>query len=335
MTKVAIIGCGAILRRHIEAIEKNKNFTLSCLCDTDSNIIKDVQKKYQVKGYTDYKEMIANEDIDLVAIATPNSLHVEQAIYCLKNNKDVLIEKPVSLDPQGVLEIEKVAKQNKRNAYCVLQVRLNPSVQVFRNAIDKGLLGTIRGVSLIQRWQRPVEYFTGWRAIPSIGGGTLYECGIHYIDIMGYILGTPKVVKSSVYKTKHRHCEIEDTIYSLLDYGDFGGTLEVTISAEPFNLECSLSVLGSNGYVKLGGKAMNVIETYNFLSNGCRIEFENMSQSSKIDNKPNSYGSYAGSCPNHTELYENLSKFTIEKSYPSLKLIDDIYKKSNLDVRYY
>tara|TARA_R100001082_G_scaffold110310_1_gene89896 strand:+ start:3084 stop:4091 length:1008 start_codon:yes stop_codon:yes gene_type:complete len=335
MTKVAIIGCGAILRRHIEAIEKNKNFTLSCLCDTDSNIIKDVQKKYQVKGYTDYKEMIANEDIDLVAIATPNSLHVEQAIYCLKNNKDVLIEKPVSLDPQGVLEIEKVAKQNKRNAYCVLQVRLNPSVQVFRNAIDKGLLGTIRGVSLIQRWQRPVEYFTGWRAIPSIGGGTLYECGIHYIDIMGYILGTPKVVKSSVYKTKHRHCEIEDTIYSLLDYGDFGGTLEVTISAEPFNLECSLSVLGSNGYVKLGGKAMNVIETYNFLSNGCRIEFENMLQSSKIDNKPNSYGSYAGSCPNHTELYENLSKFTIEKSYPSLKLIDDIYKKSNLDVRYY
>jgi len=335
MKKVGVIGCGAILRRHVEAIEKNSNFQLVAVCDNQRDILNAAQKKYSVEGYIDYKDMVGQAPVDLVVIATPNALHVDQAVFCLNSKKDVLIEKPVSLDPAGVGIIQEAARKNARRAYCILQVRLNPSVQVFKEAIEKGLLGTIRGMSMIQRWQRPMEYFTGWRSIPEIGGGTLHECGIHYIDIMQYVLGIPDIVKSSIYTTKHLHTEIEDTIYSLLDFGKFGGTLEVTIAAEPFNLECSLSVLGSNGYIKLGGKAMNVIETYNFLSNGCRVEFENMLQSSKIVNKPNSYGSYAGSCPNHTELYQNLENFDIASASPSLNLIHDIYKKSNMKLRYF
>ena len=335
MKKVGVIGCGAILRRHVEAIEKNSNFQLVAVCDNQRDILNAAQKRYSVEGYIDYKDMVGQAPVDLVVIATPNALHVDQAVFCLNSKKDVLIEKPVSLNPAGVEVIQEAARKNARRAYCILQVRLNPSVQVFREAIEKGLLGTIRGMSMIQRWQRPMEYFTGWRSIPEIGGGTLHECGIHYIDIMQYVLGIPDIVKSSIYTTKHLHTEIEDTIYSLLDFGKFGGTLEVTIAAEPFNLECSLSVLGSNGYIKLGGKAMNVIETYNFLSNGCRVEFENMLQSSKIVNKPNSYGSYAGSCPNHTELYQDLENFDIAFASTSLSLIHDIYKKSNMKLRYF
>lgn len=328
VTKVGIIGCGAILRRHVEAINENSNFKLTCVCDNQDDILNAAKNKYKVKGYSDYKQMVLNERIDLVAIATPNSSHVPQAKFCLSNGKDVLVEKPISLNPEHVLEIEDLAKKNNRNAYCVLQVRLNPSVKLFKSAIDNGLLGDIRGVSLVQRWQRPIEYFTGWRSIPQVGGGTLHECGIHYIDIMQHVLGKPKITSASVYRTKHKHVEIEDTIYSLLDFDKFGGTLEITISAEPFNLECSLSVMGSNGYMKLGGKAMNVIETYNFLSNGCRVEFENMMEQATIDNKPNSYGSYAGSCPNHTELYKNLHKFKIHNAYSSLDTINEIYKSA-------
>jgi UDP-N-acetyl-2-amino-2-deoxyglucuronate dehydrogenase len=334
MLKVGVIGCGAILRRHVDAINSNEGFELVSLCDVQEDILRDATTRYDSRGYKDYQIMLASEKLDLAVIATPNGLHTEQSLFCLEEGCDVLIEKPVSLSPKDVLTIQEVAKQNKRRAYCVLQVRLNPAVQVLRRTIDKKLLGNIRGISLIQRWQRPIEYFTGWRAIPNIGGGTLYECGIHYIDIMGYILGYPEVIKSSVYSVKHKHTEIEDTIYSLFDFGDFGGTMEVTIAAEPFNLECSISILGSNGYIKLGGKAMNVIESYNFLSNGCRVEFENMLRSSGIPNKPNSYGSYAGSCPNHAELYAALPDFKVGEAYGSIKLIDEIYKKSNSGVGY-
>jgi UDP-N-acetyl-2-amino-2-deoxyglucuronate dehydrogenase len=330
---VGIIGCGAILPRHLEAIKECNKFKLISLCDIDINIMNNCKKKYKVNVYSDYKEMVSQNDIGLVVISTPNSLHVEQAIYSLQNGCDVLIEKPVSLNPEDVTTIDKIAKQYNRKAYGVLQVRENPAVKVCKMVMSLGLLGDVRGISLVQRWQRPVEYFTGWRSIPEIGGGTLHECGIHYIDIMNHLLGKPNVISSKIYSTKHMDSDIEDTIYSLLDFGNFGGTMEVTISAEPHNLECSLSILGSNGFIKIGGKAMNIIESANFLSNGSTVEYENLLKRSSIPNKPNSYGSYAGSCPNHPQLYKQLNKFPIEETYNSLKLVDEIYKKAG--VRYY
>jgi predicted dehydrogenase len=269
-------------------------------------------------------------DMDLVVVATPNSLHVEQAIYCLENNMDVLVEKPVSFDGESIKKIAQVAKKNNQRAYSVLQVRLNPTVNIIKQTLKQKLLGDIRGVNFIQRWQRPYEYFTGWRNEPKIGGGTLYEVGIHYLDIVQLLFGKPEIVSSKCYQTKHKNTEIEDTIYAIMDFGSFGGTCEVTIASEPNNLECSISILGSNGYIKLGGKALNIIESYNFLSNGSRLAFENILRSTDDSIEPNSYGSYAGSCPNHPTLYRNLDKFDITETYNVISIIEDIYNKSNI-----
>jgi UDP-N-acetyl-2-amino-2-deoxyglucuronate dehydrogenase len=331
--KVAILGCGAILPRHIESIKMNSNFELVAVCDIQQEIALNVSKKHQVKSFNDFKEMVDSKVCNFVTIATPNSLHFDQAIYCLNNGCDVLIEKPVSFNTDEIEKIIECAKKNKREAYCVLQVRLNPTVSLLKKVLELGLLGNIRSVSMIQRWQRPLEYFTGWRAIPSVGGGTLYEVGIHYLDVLQFLFGLPKVHSSKLYQTKHKDVEIEDTIYSILDFGDFGGTCEVTIAAEPRNLECSISVIGSNGYIKIGGKALNVVESANFLSHGSQTEFDKLSKKFNILYEPNSYGSYQGSCPNHPYVYENLDSFKLEESFNVISLIQDIYKKSNVEYK--
>ena len=330
--KVGIIGCGSIFPRHKEAIDENDNFELVAICDIQKGLVESLSKKLKVKGYVDYQEMITQSGCDLVVVASPNSLHYEQSIFSLKNKCDVLIEKPVTFDEKYIKKISDCAKENNQKAYCVLQVRLNPTVEILRKTLNQNLLGTIRGVSLIQRWQRPLEYFSGWRAEPSIGGGTLYEVGIHYLDILQSLFGTPEVVASKVYTVKHKASEIEDTIYSILDFGDYGGTCEINISSEPHNLECSISILGSNGYVKLGGKALNIIESYNFLSNGSTKKFESILEDIPNSINPNSYGSYLGSCPNHPTLYSKIEEFELEESYNSIKLINDIYKKA--DIKY-
>lgn len=328
--KVGVIGCGAILPRHIEAISANKNFTLKALCDIQKPLVKSLGKRYKVDTYTDYQKMIIEGGINFVVIATPNSLHIEQSLFALRNKCDIIVEKPVSFNPEEVLLIKQEAEKYNTNAYCVLQVRLNPTINILKQALSKNLLGDIRGISFIQRWQRPLEYFSGWRAEPFIGGGTLYECGIHYLDVIQNILGLPEVVSSKVYTTKHNNSPIEDTIYSIFDFGKYGGTAEVTISAEPKNLECSLSVLGSNGYIKIGGKAFNIVESYQFLSNGSLKQFEYLLNDNPFSKEPNSYGSYQGSCPNHPDVYANLEKFSIDESYNVIKLIDSIYSKSNI-----
>lgn len=328
--KVGIIGCGAILPRHIESINLNDDFELISVCDIQENLVKSVSKRYGINGYTDYKKMIKNENINFVVIATPNSLHLEQSIYCLENGCSILVEKPVSFSPEDVELLDNLSKSKNLDAFCVLQVRLNPTVNIIKECLKQNLLGDIRGVNFIQRWQRPFEYFSGWRAEPFIGGGTLYEVGIHYLDVIQHLFGIPKVIGTKVYKIKHKDTDIEDTIYSVFDFGDFGGTCEVTIAAEPQNLECSISILGSNGYIKIGGKALNIIESYKFLSAGHQKKFEYILEEMPYSKEPNSYGSYQGSCPNHPDVYRNIDKFKISESFNVIKLIDEIYKKDNI-----
>jgi len=294
--KVGIIGCGGIFPRHIEAIEANSNFELSSVCDIQPSLIKSLGKRYKVPSYTDYKDMIAVEDLNFIVIATPNSLHKEQAIFSLEKDCDVLIEKPVSFNIQDIKLIQGCADKNKQKAYCVLQVRLNPTVSLLKEVLNKRLLGDIRGFSFTQRWQRPLEYFSGWRGEPDVGGGILYETGIHYLDVLQYLIGIPKeVLATKTYTTKHKEAIIEDTVYSLVDYGEFGGTIESTIASEPHNIESSITLMGSNGYIKIGGKALNIIESANFLSHGCTVQYKNLLEQYSYINEPNSYGSYQGS----------------------------------------
>jgi UDP-N-acetyl-2-amino-2-deoxyglucuronate dehydrogenase len=330
--KVGIIGCGAILPRHIEAIESNPEFELVALCDIQSQLVKSLGKRYKVKTYTDYKRMIQNEDVNFIPILTPNSLHEEQALFSLQNGCDVLVEKPVGFNPKVINKIQKCAKDNNQKAYCVLQVRLNNTVHLTKQVLSQGLLGDVRGFSFTQRWQRPLEYFSGWRGEPEVGGGILYETGIHYLDILQYLLGVPKITSASSYITKHKGGVIEDTVYALADYGKFGGTIESTIASEPKNIESSICLMGSNGYLKIGGKALNIIESATFLSHGATQQYEFLARQYQYSKDPNSYGSYQGSCPNHPDVYKNLSKFNIRESYNVIKIIHDIY--SSLGINY-
>jgi hypothetical protein len=145
------------------------------------------------------------------------------------------------------------------------------------------------------------------------------------------LLGAPKeVVATKLYTTKHKDGVIEDTVYSLVDYGNFGGTIETTIATEPHNIESSISLLGSNGYMKIGGKALNIIESANFLSHGFKLEYDRISKKYDQINQPNSYGSYQGSCPNHPDVYKNLQNFNLEETYNVITLIEDIYNKAGV-----
>jgi len=328
--KVGIIGCGKIFPRHFEAINKNDDYDLVSICDTNPLSLKHASDKTGVTSFKNYKKMIDNANLDLVVIATPNYQHYEQAIYCLQNGSDVLIEKPATLDPKLINEICSVAKKNSQKAYCVLQVRLNSCIQNLKKLIDSKEIGDIRGISLVQRWQRPKEYFDDWRGNPNEGGGILHECAIHYLDILCYLFGRPEIIASKKYNTKHK-VEIEDTIYSIMDYGTFGGNIEVNISSEPSNLECSLSIMTDSGFIKLGGKAMNVVKEVAFLDENKTLKIRDVMESENTIGTPNSYGSYSGSCPNHPSLYKKIKDFPLQETTDVLYLIEEIYQKCGLN----
>lgn len=330
MINVSIIGCGAIFNRHLEVINESEDYNLISICDIEEVVYKEIIKKNNVNFYKDYRKCILESKPDLVVLLTPNYLHYEQAIFSLENNCDVLIEKPASFTKNQIEKIIKISKKNKKSAYCVLQVRCNNSVNIVKSAIDNKLLGNIRGASLIQRWQRPLEYFNNWRGDPKKGGGILHEVGIHYLDILQLFLGMPSVEHTKCYKTKHKSIIMEDTVYSFLDYKDFGCPVEITISSEPSNIECSITLQGSKGYIKLGGKALNEIEDYRFLEKKDEKIFQDYLDNSSKDTEFNDYGTHLGSCPNHKDVYNNLEKFRIIETKNVIDLIEKIYEKAKI-----
>jgi len=331
--KVGIIGCGAILPRHLEAInECSEDYELVALCDNNKKRLDLNSKEFNVPGFLDYKDMLKEMkgSMNFVSVCTPNSLHYQQAIDSIRSGCHVLVEKPIDFTSRRAFEIVNEAKKHNVESYAVLQVRYNNVVEVLERVVDQKLLGTIRSVSLIQRWQRPHEYFESWRADKEIGGRTLYEVGIHYVDIMQWVFGVPKVIASASFSNKHKHVSFEDTVFAILEFPDgASGSLEVTIASEPSNLECSLSIMGSLGYIKLGGRALDTIEQASFLSESLNRKWDKISRVQKPTIEANSYGLYRGSCPNHSMVYKNIALgegILLKEAIGSIKFIEEIYK---------
>lgn len=332
--KVGVIGCGTIFDRHIEAINANsENYKLVALCDIDEKKLEIRSKEHDVPGFPSHKEMLSKMKgkMNLVVIATPNSRHFGQAMDSLERGMNILVEKPIDFKHGRVKEIAKYAKKVGKKAYAVLQVRYNPTVGMVKEALDKGYLGDIRSVSLTQRWQRPESYFDSWRADLKIGGRTLYEVGIHYLDIIQLLFGLPKVKSAATFNNKHKHVKFEDTVFSILQFpSGASGSLEVTIASEPSNLECSLSIMGSEGFIKVGGRALDAIDRAMFLSKIFEDKWHTLIKKYGDSLEPNSYGTHAGSCPNHPTLYAEIAKgrgIPIEEAINSIEFIERVYEK--------
>lgn len=334
--KVGLIGCGRISVQHFASMESIPDIELKAVCDIKTERAKKVAQKYKIDWYKDYRKLFERDDINLVSICTPNGLHVPMGIAAAKSGKDVLMEKPLGINLKEVDKLLNYFKKTKKKLFSVLQVRFNTPVKFVKKIIEGKKLGRINNVALIVRWQRPQKYFDQdeWRGTKRLDGGTLLNQGIHYIDILQWLLGPVESVFAKKDTISHK-IEIEDIVVAILKFknGSYA-TLEFTICAYPKNLECSISILGSKGSIKIGGLAADKIETW---------EVESLLKP-KLPPclAPNVYanGLYQGSCPNHLFIYKNIIRFYQgdktafitdgNEGRKSLEIVEAIYRSSQM-----
>lgn len=162
--KYAIVGMGFIFGRHVQAIEATGG-QIIMTCDIDPSKNPD---------YTDWELMMDSDafnEVDAVVICTPNYLHKPMAQKALALGKQVLCEKPLSIDGVDGLEDVNV----------VLQLRYAPQL--------KGLKPEY--VSVVAKMYRDDSYWKSWKGNDLKSGGILYNLGIHYIDLLIFLLGEP------------------------------------------------------------------------------------------------------------------------------------------------
>jgi predicted dehydrogenase len=262
---LAIIGCGRVAFHHADMLKGVEGIKLVASCDLIEEKAKKHAEQTGSRPYTNYREMLKKEDIDVVTLCTPTGAHydhVKDILACRPVH--VVLEKPMVLRVAQGLELNALAKQKGVRIFPVYQNRFNKAVERVKAALVNGELGDIVLGTVRVRWCRPQRYYdlAAWRGTYSMDGGAYVNQGIHYIDMLRYLAGEIEEVHSLLGRLGAK-LEAEDTGVSLVKFKSGAlGQIEITMAARPDDFEASVSIVGSKGLAVLGGICANKLETF-------------------------------------------------------------------------
>ncbi|MBL7945034.1 MAG: Gfo/Idh/MocA family oxidoreductase [Flavobacteriales bacterium] len=333
--KIAVVGCGHIGKRHAEMVHRHADTELVALCDIRTREEAGVTG-FDVPFFQDMRTMLEQvPGIDVVNICTPNGLHAEQSILALEHRKHVVCEKPLALSKASCEAVIYKALQMHRTVFAVMQNRYSPPSQWIKSVVDKGLLGDIHMVQVNCYWNRDERYYKAgsWKGSNALDGGTLFTQFSHFIDILYWLFGDITDIQGKFADFNHNDLtEFEDSGLVTFRFMDGGGMgcLNYSTAVWDKNLESSMTIIGSNGSVKIGGQYMDQVEY-------CHIKGYTMPELAPT-NPANDYGAYKGSANNHGYIIDNVvdtlrGRTTLTtnalEGLKVVEIIERIYEKRN------
>ena len=221
-----------------------------------------------IKRYTDYKQMIAENQIELIGIATESGSHAEIALYCIDHGINLIIEKPIAMSMEDADEIVRRSEEKGVKVAACHQNRFNVAVQELRKAVETGRFGKLSHGSVHVRWNRNEGYYAQapWRGKWAHDGGALMNQCIHGIDLLRWMMGGEAEEVYGVTRQRfHDYLEAEDIGMAVVKFKNGAvATIEGTTNVYPQNLEETLYLFGEKGTVKIGGKSTNNIDVWDF-----------------------------------------------------------------------
>lgn len=263
----ALVGCGRVAGKHINALADAEHARLAAVCDVDRARAAAIAEKLDIPWFDDIDKMLAAiTSIDVVNILTPTGYHAEHAIRAASHGKHVVVEKPIALRIEDADDMIRACEGAGVRLFVVKQLRYNPPVQRLRRAIELGRFGKLVMGSVRVRFCRRQEYYDrdAWRGTWQLDGGVLANQASHQIDLLTWMLGD---VESVYAKTAQRLVDIEteDTAAVIVRFTSGAlGIIEATTATRPADLEGSLSILGERGSVVIAGFAVNELVTWKF-----------------------------------------------------------------------
>lgn len=256
VVKFVIIGYGHIGQRYALLLERQNSAALVALVDVQL-----ASTNSPVPYFSTIDKLLAADiDFDIAIIATPNGLHAQHAIQCLKAGKDVVIEKPIALTAAGVEQLYQVAHSYNRRIFPVFQNRFAHTSLWLKELLGNGQLGQVFMVQVNCFWNRGGQYYsTGhWHGTKLLDGGTLFTQFSHFIDMLIWLFGPIKDVERKLFNFNHVQTEFEDS--GIVTFGfEQGGEASLSFTTSVFdrNYESSLLIIAENGTVKVGGPYMD------------------------------------------------------------------------------
>jgi UDP-N-acetyl-2-amino-2-deoxyglucuronate dehydrogenase len=234
MIGIAIIGSGAIAEVHIQAF---KIFQDRCevraLADLHPEKAEKLARSQGLRAFVckDFREAFSRDDIELVSVCAPPSVHAEAAVAALEAGKHVIVEKPMASSLEECDAMIRATEKAGRLLSVIAQNRYKIPVMKVKKIFESGTAGRILHATANSYWWRGQNYYDlWWRGTwKEEGGGCTLNHAVHHIDLLRWVLGMPEQVTAVFTNVNHLNSETEDLSIAVLNYAK-GSLAQVTSS---------------------------------------------------------------------------------------------------------
>jgi predicted dehydrogenase len=254
MLAVALVGAGRMGRIRADVLAKSGAAKLTAVADPDAARAGEIAAPAGAQIFSDWREVMARPEIDVVILATPTKFHAEAAIAALQAGKHVLCEKPLARSVEEALRMLRAGQEANKLLKTGFNYRYMPHVRKAKELIAAGELGTLYFIrSRFGHGGRP-GYEKEWHTNQELsGGGVLLEQGIHLLDLVRYLLGEPSKVLGSSHTFFWDIPGVEDNCFCLLETAQ-GQTAQLHVSWTQWKNTLEMEIFGSHGYLRIEGR---------------------------------------------------------------------------------
>ena len=236
MTRVALIGLGAMGRNHLRVLSDLEGTELAAVCDLDRGAVEAASQKHSVPGYHSWDEMLDRERLDAAVVAVPTRFHADAGLAALQHGLHLFVEKPIATNLEEGRQLVDAAASARR-VFAVGHIeRFNPAIRELQKRLAAGEIGRLYQLQARRQGPFPARV----RDV-----GVVIDLATHDLDVMCSLAG-PEVQRLYAETEQRIHTDHEDILNALLKFGSGAlGVLQVNWLT-PTKIR-ELSVLGERG----------------------------------------------------------------------------------------
>ncbi len=201
---IGIVGSGFIADIHALAFQRVTGAEVRAVVSRDPEKARDFAERHSIpRHYSGYRELLADDEVDIVSLCVPNDLHCEMTVEAARTGKHVIIEKPLCRNLAEADRMIAAGKEHGVHLFYAEELCFTPKYVRAKDLVDSGALGDIYLVKQAERHDGPhSDWF--WDVDRSGGGATL-DLGCHAIEFFRWILGKPRIVSVYAQMGTHTH----------------------------------------------------------------------------------------------------------------------------------
>ncbi len=246
-----VMGAGDILRRWIKGARQIRDMELVAVASRSRESAEKAAEELGIPAALSYEELLARDDIDVVYVAVPHSLHRPLALQALQAGKHVLLEKPAAVNEAEFRELAACARAQNRFLMEAAWTRFFPVCETLRQVLDSGEIGQVRAVHSAFAYRVGPSAGSGRLFDPQRAGGSLLDVGVYNFHFADLVLQKEpvQITGLAAFDTDELHLQVDEQASCVALYD--GGELAVMTSAIRTAMPGSGWIYGTKGYIEV------------------------------------------------------------------------------------